>query len=356
MVGPGTAGGRAAEAESRRSTYAIAQAFSLTLVTCGMLPSCGEAPLELNASQSAIMGGEESGAELNAVVRVVGTAATGGTTCTGTLIGARLVLTALHCVAELDEGGGFACTVDGTLNQDVGTGGYLGATFAPSDVHVFVGAEPSLVPAAGVERIIAPFTNLICQNDIAVLLLDTDLTLAPIPLRLDTPTNVGESMTMVGYGINEFNSLTRRQRSGEPVLAVGPSDINPTQSGSAPRTFTMGAGACKGDSGGPALSDETGAAVGVFSIVGEGCGLATAATTYTQIAPFREMIREVFDSIGQQPLVEENPDNQAPTNTGSGCQLRPANSAPPSVPLLLAASVILAIRRIRQHFARFAIC
>jgi hypothetical protein len=324
---------------------ALALALLVTAVA-----GCTEPPLEFAASRQAIMSGTESVPEQDSAVRIEVDTSTGAGVCTGSLVAPNLVLTAHHCVAQLDERDSFACTMDGELDTSVGSGGYLGANVDPAGVQIFSGVAPAPEPTAAAERIIAPFSDTICQNDIAIVVLDRELDLPLVPLRLDSPTNVGELMTMVGYGINEDNVASRRQRSGNAVVAVGPSDVNPEQTGSAPRTFMLGPGACKGDSGGPALSDDTGAAVGVFSILGGTCGSDTALTTYTQIAPFAELIRETFDEYGQEPVLENSPEEPDLQRSDTGCTLS-RRTSPSRSPLCLVAIAGVALLRLRQRRA-----
>lgn len=293
------------------------------------------------------MSGVESGANMDGVIQIEGRHPTHPSLCTGTLIAPNLIVTALHCVAELDERDGFACDIRGHLDNSIGSGGYLGAAFDPSIVRVYSGAVPDTEPAAEVVEILAPFTENICQNDIALLLLDRALALPFLPVRLDSPTHVGEMMTVVGYGMNELDLLARRERSGNAVIAVGPSEVNPNHSGSAPRTFMLGAGACKGDSGGPALSDETSAAVGVFSIIGDACGSASALTTYTQIAPYQELVRAAFEQAGYEPLLEDVPDDPDSARSSAGCQFAASRSTGEPLGWASAAALMLLLRRQR---------
>ncbi len=345
--------GSADDHTGRRSPFSWHSAIALTALL-GALYGCGEAPLAVETSRQAIMDGEESVPELDGAMRINVGAST-GVVCTGSLVAPNLVITAHHCVAQLDERDGFACTMEGELDTSVGSGGYLGGDVEPETVHVYGGVNPGAEPSATAKQIIAPFSDNICQNDIALLVLDRDVDLPLVPLRLDSPTKVGELMTMVGYGVNETGLASRRQRAGNPVLAVGPSDVNPDQTGSAPRTFMLGPGACTGDSGGPALSDDTGAAVGVFSILGGVCGTDFAHTTYTQIAPFAVWIRDTFNEVGGEPILEEVPEDPDLRRSETGCSVS-RHTGPPLSGLWIAAVGGLALMRLRRPRLRTAAC
>jgi hypothetical protein len=73
-----------------------------------------------------------------------------------------------------------------------------------------------------------------------------------------------------------------------------------------PRTFDVrGASVCSGDSGGPALSEKTGAVVGVYSNSTSGdCGSATGDHSYVNMSPYGTLALQAFDAAGAQPMRE----------------------------------------------------
>ncbi|MDB4974480.1 MAG: hypothetical protein JWN48_2821 [Myxococcaceae bacterium] len=166
--------------------------------------------------------------------------------CSGTLVAPNLVLTARHCVSETDEG--ISCGADGVATQ----GGEVGADRKPTDLVVYTGRhESSLSAAARGVRILHDDASNLCNHDLALLLLDREVTdVKPAPLRLTDSTKVGESVTSVGWGLTSANSLpsSRMQRQRVSILDVGPS------AETASRQMVVGESICSGDSGGPALS------------------------------------------------------------------------------------------------------
>jgi hypothetical protein len=120
----------------------------------------------------------------------------------------------------------------------------------------------------------------------------------------------------VGYGDVE-NTITERGRQERKHISVrgvgGPDASTPGDSGVAPRTVLVGEGPCHGDSGGPLFSEETGAEIGVYSILQTStCTGLDVRNTYTQIAPFEPLIRMALESESVDPILE--PDE--PTGAG----------------------------------------
>jgi len=143
------------------------------------------------------------------------------------------------------------------------------------------------------------------------MVIDTELDEPIVPLRYGTPTKRGEAARAVGYGSTESDADAgapesgRRARYGLTVQDVGDDGITEGSRYAAPYTVVVGEGPCHGDSGGPLLSEETGAAFGVYSILlssqCKGTGIRNA---YTQVAPFEGTIQKAFDYAGGEPVLE----------------------------------------------------
>jgi hypothetical protein len=242
----------------------------------------------------------------------------GGTNglCSGSLIAPNVVLTALHCVAENDKTGVFTCNSDGTLSTSSPPDGSLGALLDPSEVSIRVGVDAPQPPVAHAKKLFGTGALTICQNDIAVIVLDTELELPLVPVRFDRATKAGEFAQVVGYGDNELGTRDgRRVRDDVLVLNVGSDGTSAGSKYAAPRTLVVGEGPCQGDSGGPLRSQETGAAIGVCSVrLGASCTGPGVRTAYTQVAPFESLIRQALDYAGYEPLVE----GEMPGAAGAG--------------------------------------
>jgi hypothetical protein len=273
----------------------------------GLVVACAGAPDTGTSSLSeAVVGGEVSGEGDDFVVRVTAREATplADVACSGTLLAPNLLMTALTCVTVFDALGRFACEADGNL-QAGEDGGWVGETLAPELVEVSVGTTlPPMVAARGT-RVFGTGSTVACIDNIAFVVLDTNLPVRKIPVRIDRPVAPGELMTVIGYGQNGFSDVPRARRSGVLVLEVGPDDTSGGTGTTAPRTFIVGDGPCPGDNGAPALSDETGAVTGVFARNFTGnCLLSGTRGWFTKLAPYAALLRRAFDAAGQEPLVE----------------------------------------------------
>lgn len=279
---------------------------SLLLAACGGFP---EEETTFGKVESAIAGGAiDENDTWSGVIYVRTEMPTGAQVCTGTLIAPNLVMTALHCVAPLEDGD-FTCNNDGTVNQLKPRAGELSPPVAPEDVEVRSGlnAATSEFVARGKALITTKSLN-ICNNDLALIVLDTDLDLSLSRLRLDEPTAQGEPLTIVGYGMTsiEGDSVTRRYIENIRVQSVGADSADEATSGAPPRTFIVGASACKGDSGGPAFAHSNGelAVAGVDSIIVGACGSALSRSIFTRLAPFKNLILSAFEEAGHPPWLE----------------------------------------------------
>jgi V8-like Glu-specific endopeptidase len=280
----------------------------------GLLAACASPPEAVAERRETISGGVESGAEEDAVVQI----RTSRFLCSGVLVAPRLVLTSQHCVSASSVGTSFTCGADGELDNDGSGAGEIGENQPPAEIGVHVGPLVDYEPEALGEQVLGTGTTVICRDDLAFVLLDRSLAaVEPLPLRLDAAVAIGEVTKLIGYGASESDAglVQRRRREGVRVVDA---DVPP-------RTLTTDAGPCTGDSGGPALSAETGAVLGVLSLVIGTCGAESSRGVYTRLAPFKRLALQAFELAGAEPWLEGAPapgmSPELSAQPSTGCQI-----------------------------------
>jgi hypothetical protein len=251
----------------------------------------------------------------------------------GSLLAPNLLVTALHVVSHNPSNVPFTC--DATGNEVSGSkGSELGTTVAAEKVAVFAGPEPGGEPLARGQRIVSSGSTTICQNDIAFIVLDRALDLMTMPVLRGAPVAVGDELVVIGFGGDDLEAPPlRTERS-----------VNVTDVGQWIRTFTVSAGPCEGDSGGPALT-QAGELAGVFSTVSLNCTSDSAAAKYTDMSYFTPLVEDAFvaadagapwpngsggeaGALGIEPTTAGEPavSSPPPTNTDTGCAIASAGA------------------------------
>ncbi len=270
-----------------------------------------------------------------------------GSSCTGVLVAPNLVVSTAHCTSTTKSWNAFTCTEHGELVNGGSGAGEIGQEYEPEQLEVYTGPEPLDEPAALGQRLIQTGTTAICRNDLAFIVLDRSLDGVPIaPLRLGRGVRVGEQVTAIGFGSGEEsgNVRTRSRHEGIRVTDIG----NP------PHTFAIDRVLCPGDSGGPALSPETGAVVGVLSLLAGSCGSDLGSSAYTELAPFRELAVEAFHAAGADWWLEGDASPSTVETSeaaAAGCSVRRPAAAPSALaqfPILLALASFVVSRRTRR--------
>lgn len=291
----------------------------LGLATLAVSVSCsGSDPTSPSTTAQEIVGGVDDTSHTNVVML---TNPSGS--CTASLIAPNLVLTARHCVAQ-NVTQGIGCDINGNSTN----GDHVGANYTASSLKVFTGATPTPwgTPAAVGAQLFTTAGKNLCNNDIALLVLNKAITSAPpLKIRRDYPPQIGEMVTAVGYGAindNSFGSGKRRMRANVPVRTVGKDWNELTGEGE----LATGQAVCSGDSGGPILS-AGGAVIGIASRVSK-CTDPSATAKYVRLDYHKALINQAFAAAAASPSLEAGTGTpvtpkgvgESPCTTGAQCQ------------------------------------
>lgn len=307
----------------------------LTLAALGTGLGCtgGDAPPAGRHVQR-VIGGFPSGPSDDAVVfvRFEPPFPASSMVCSGSLIAPNLVVTALHCISILNEGIA-NCSATGELEPNTPGAGEYARQGRPEEIQVFAGQCGSVLPLASggagggpanggasprcsteaaaptafAAQVISTRSSNFCINDIAFVVLDRELPLPILPVRLDTLMQRGEPVDVLGYGVTEHVGTSGRYRRNDVrVVDIGADATTEFFSTVPPRTFTLGESVCHGDSGGPALTD-LGAVAGVYSRSMPDCPLPYSQQILTCLPSFAALARTAFEAAGAEPWLEGEP-------------------------------------------------
>jgi hypothetical protein len=218
--------------------------------------------------------------------------------CSAFVIAPDVLLTARHCVARLQAE---------TISCPPRTP-QVGSPLAAASLSVHLGDDVrSSEPVAFGRSIHAPYTDALCDADIAVVTIDRPLRVRPLPLRRSSRARVGGTITAVGYGRIGASGQQglRRFRAHVPIVEASPTEL------------VVGESTCSGDSGGPAIDEASGEVVGVLSRGSRECARDTSRNVYTQVLPYLDLIDRILGYSGGAPATQ--PIAEPPTDVGESC-------------------------------------
>jgi hypothetical protein len=238
---------------------------------------------------------------------IEGVAATSGYACTGTVVAPRVVLTAGHCVEDIESS-----SITEPTKIAVATGVSNLTKIAPDQISqvVQVLAYPNFDP-----------TKL--QGDAGLLILAQPVVAPPIPLATTAEASlyeVGDELTIAGWGVdNRFTGHAPNQLQAATVPIEEASRCkqgtrrfypfyDPSHQLCALDAPDFKVTSCHGDSGGPAIATRTDGSmveVGVTSLGDGTCNPSSPAvfTRVDQIQPWVQSWIEAVEAGGPTPRI-----------------------------------------------------
>lgn len=251
-----------------------------------------------------------------AIATTVGETPSHITLCSGALVAPNLVLTARHCISRAVTATP-SCDARGRSHN----GDHLAEDVDPSAIAIYLGSHvrPEVdVPAARAVRTLHPTGQVLCDADVAFVVLDRPLLNTPIlPMRLHAPVEAGDIVVPVGFGGGPLNTVGRKvARSKSKVLAIGPAANAATGAVLGPREFEVDQATCRGDSGGPAIDAMTGEIVGVISRGGSCTGHGNHV--YTRVDAYNRLANAAFAAAEREATLAAREVPSAPDRARSG--------------------------------------
>jgi hypothetical protein len=223
------------------------------------------------------------------------------TLCSGALVAPNLVLTARHCVSRAVTATP-SCDARGRSHN----GDHLAEDVDPASIAIYTGSQvrPDVdTPVARAVRTLHPTGQVLCDSDVAFLVLDRKIPNASVlAMRLHAPVEPGDVVVPVGFGGGPSNVVGHKvARAQSTVLATGPSANAATGAVLGPREFEVDRATCRGDSGGPAIDVLSGEIVGVVSRGGS-C-TATGNHVYTRVDAYSHLASAAFAAAEKESSI-----------------------------------------------------
>ncbi len=303
---------------TRRPTAVLAIAAAFACLSLLWVGGAAAAAKEPQAHASVIGGHSASIEELPWLAYIQAETGSSGYSCSGTVVAPRIILTAGHCVEDIESGeitaaAGFLVATGVADLEDAGPGNVSRVL----EALVYPGFDPGQV-----------------HGDAGILILSAPVS-APA-IRLASAADAGlleprTPLTVAGWGLTKGNAKDIPTQLQEGTTTVQPKSLCDKQVRRYYPFYSPGiqlcaldkpsyrVGVCHGDSGGPAIAtaaDGTPVEVGINSMVGPGC-TTKAPNVFTRVDRVSEWVGRWIAAVeagGPRPTVKV-PKVRTPTLT-----------------------------------------
>ncbi len=285
------------ETSPRRHTAALLLA-SLALLVSLVAATGATAAADPVATASVIGGHNATIAQYPSLAYIEGVQATAGYACTGTVVAPRVILTAGHCVEDIESS----------------------SIVEPTEIAVATGVSNlAKIPRANISAVVQVlafpnFDPTKLQGDAGLLILAAPVVAPPIALATTADAALyepGDEVTIAGWGIDDRktgHAPNQLQAGTVPVEEASRCKrgtrsfypfFDPTRQVCTLDTPGFKVTACHGDSGGPAIAtrpDGTPVEIGVTSL-GDGSCNPSSPGVFTRVDQISTWVQSWIDAV-----------------------------------------------------------
>jgi secreted trypsin-like serine protease len=283
---------------SRPSVRHLATLIATLALLASLVVTAATAAANPKATASVIGGHNATIAQYPSLAYIEGVQATAGYACTGTVVAPRVVLTAGHCVEDIESS---SIVEPGKIAVATGVSNLIKIPKANISEVVQVLANPNFDP-----------TKL--QGDAGLLILAAPVAAPPIALATSADATLydpGDELTIAGWGIDDRNTghaPNQLQAATVPVEEAGRCKrgtrrfypfFDPTHQVCTLDSPGFKVTSCHGDSGGPAIAlrpEGTPVEIGVTSL-GDGSCNPSSPAVFTRVDQIDSWVQSWINAV-----------------------------------------------------------